>query len=136
MEITVTDNDYSMDDFLNSGFAEYGESQGIHSELQLKMIKAEQDGAVIGVLTFIVLYGSIYIDDLLIKPEYRRQGLGKQLLGMVEEYGRSAGVKCISLNTFRFQAPVFYEKCGYQLEYIRKDRDKDKLDRYYFCKYL
>lgn len=136
MEITVTDNDYSMDDFLNCGFAEYGETQGIHTEIQLKMIKVEQDGQVIGVLTFVVLYGNIYIDDLFIKPEYRRRGIGKQLLNKVEEYGRDAGVKLISLNTFRFQAPVFYEKCGYQLEYLRKDMENDKLDRYYFCKYL
>ena len=35
------------------------------------------------------------------------------LLSTLEENGRKAGMKRILLNTYSFQAPEFYKKCGF-----------------------
>ena len=42
----------------------------------------------------------------------------------------------INLCTNGFQAPKFYEKCGYQLEFIRKNNKNPKLDKYFYVKFF
>ena len=42
----------------------------------------------------------------------------------------------VSLVTCGFQAPQFYEKCGYKLEFKRENKENDKLSQYFFIKYL
>ena len=39
----------------------------------------------------------------------------------------------ITLTTFGFQAPEFYKKLGYKLEFVRKDKDP-KLSKYFYLK--
>ena len=36
--------------------------------------------------------------------------------------------------TYEFQAPKFYEKIGYKLEYIRKNNKNSKLNKYFYSK--
>ncbi len=38
--------------------------------------------------------------------------------------------------TNEFQAPCFYEKCGFELEFIRKNEDNPRLNKYYFIKHF
>ena len=42
----------------------------------------------------------------------------------------------INLTTYGFQAPEFYKKCGYKVEYIRKSKNDPKLDKYFMIKHL
>lgn len=62
-------------------------------------------------------YNSRYItvDYLFVDDAYRKNGYGSKLLTYLETQAIGLGVKRIILNTFGFQAPVFYEKQGYQL---------------------
>ena len=41
----------------------------------------------------------------------------------------------ITLTTFGFQAPEFYKKLGFQVEFIREDKDP-KLTKYFLAKAL
>ena len=43
------------------------------------------------------------------------------------------GYEKIALKTFGFQAPEFYKKLGYELEFVRKDSDS-KLSKYFYLK--
>jgi GNAT superfamily N-acetyltransferase len=53
--------------------------------------------------------------DLLVVPEsLRGQGLGSELLRKAEDIARKRRCTGVWLHTGTFQAPVFYEKRGYQ----------------------
>ena len=67
--------------------------------------------------------------------KYRGQNIGTKLVQAVEEEYRNKGFEKISLTTFGFQAPEFYKKLGYTLEFVREDKDP-KLSKYFYCKAL
>ncbi len=50
---------------------------------------------------------------LWVKPEFRRHGLGSELLGAFERQAADHGCKVFILDTFTFQAPAFYMRHGY-----------------------
>jgi GNAT superfamily N-acetyltransferase len=48
-----------------------------------------------------------------VRARDRGKGLGRQLLAAVEEQARERGCRWAKLNTWEFQAPGFYARCGY-----------------------
>ena len=77
----------------------------------------------------------VYIDDLIVIDKYRGRDIGTKLVTQVEDFYRGKGFNNINLCTNGFQAPKFYEKCGYQLEFIRKNKNNPKLDKYFYVKF-
>lgn len=76
--------------------------------------KNENDELIAGV------YGKIawqwlYIDLLWVHPEHRELGLGKQLMQRIEKQANQRSVFAYYVSTASFQAPVFYQKLGYQI---------------------
>ena len=58
------------------------------------------------------------------------------LMDAVEDYYRDSGFNNINTCTNGFQAPKFYEKCGFELEFVRKNKTNPKLDKYFYVKYF
>ena len=58
-----------------------------------------------------------------------------QVLKAVEEYYKDKGFENINLTTYGFQAPEFYKKCGFQVEFIRENKNNPKLTKYFLVKY-
>ena len=54
----------------------------------------------------------------------------------IEDYFKDKGFENINLTTYGFQAPEFYKKCGFNVEFIRKNKENPKLDKYYLVKYF
>jgi GNAT superfamily N-acetyltransferase len=54
-----------------------------------------------------------YLTDLFVESAYRKQGIGKALLGGLETRLRSIGIKHIWTWTAGYEAPAFYLKQGY-----------------------
>jgi ribosomal protein S18 acetylase RimI-like enzyme len=85
-----------------------------------KIFIAEQDGLILGYI-HISPYELIYEDSLLnilgvvVKKEYRRTGIGTQLLVHAESYGKAHGYKGIRLvsGIDRTDAHHFYISHGY-----------------------
>lgn len=79
------------------------------------------DDALVGgcVASMVPLWHWLDIDVLWVDPEHRGGGLARRLLATVEDAAREAGCRWAKLNTFDFQAPGFYEACGY-VEYGRE----------------
>jgi GNAT superfamily N-acetyltransferase len=53
------------------------------------------------------------VDTMWVSPSHRGRGLGRRLLAEVEEQARERGCRWAKLNTWEFQAPDFYSRCGY-----------------------
>ena len=66
------------------------------------------------------LYGEVYwnaleVDKLFVEPNFRHDGLGKQLMAEAENIAREKNCVYMHLNTFSFQAPDFYQKLGFKI---------------------
>lgn len=66
---------------------------------------AEKDGNTYGKY--------FYLSDLFVEKEYRKQGLGKKLLFMLEEKIKPLGIQFVWTWTAGYEAPGFYKKHGY-----------------------
>jgi len=83
------------------------------------LIRDNDDKIIAGCNGF-VFFGAIYIDQLWVHRDYRKQGLGKKLVDKVHEFGREAGCRMTTLSTMSFQGALgFYEKLGYIVDLER-----------------
>lgn len=56
----------------------------------------------------------VHIEYLWVDQTYRGRGLGRQLMQQVEDEAVKRGCIGLHLTTISFQAPDFYEKCGFE----------------------
>jgi ribosomal protein S18 acetylase RimI-like enzyme len=95
----------------------------------------KENEKIVGCLIGCVRWICIYIDNLGVDEKYRGKGYGKKLLEKVEEHFKGTKYKNIALCTNGFQAPEFYKKCGYELEFVREYKDS-KFNKYFFNKWI
>lgn len=130
----VSDIDDQIGEFINKEFAEYGVQSGVELNFEeFHFVAEDEDGKVIGVITGRAYYNEVHIGDLIIDKNIRRNGLGRQLVEAVENAYKDKGYEKITLTTFGFQAPEFYKKLGYEVEFVREDKNP-KLSKYFFAK--
>lgn len=72
---------------------------------------------------------------LWVSEELRGQHIGSKILRQAEETARERGCKFAFLDTFSFQAPMFYKKYGYREAFVLEDYPITG-KRYYFTKDL
>jgi GNAT superfamily N-acetyltransferase len=73
----------------------------------------DDNGGVVGGLSGKSQLGWLYVELLALAPQARGSGLGGTLLEKAEAFAREKGLAGVYLDTYEFQAPLFYEKCGY-----------------------
>ncbi|MGE5108460.1 MAG: GNAT family N-acetyltransferase [Sphingobacteriales bacterium] len=56
-----------------------------------------------------------------VHPSLRGQGYGRELLESAEQEARARGCQVILIISYNFQAPEFYQKCGYELAWQLND---------------
>ncbi len=128
--------DDKVGEFINVAFTDYAEVSNVELNFEEYCFVAENDvGEVIGAITGRAYYNEVHIGDLIIDAKCRGQRIGSQLVKAVEEEYKGRGYTKITLTTFGFQAPVFYKKLGYSLEFVREDEDP-QLCKYFYCKAL
>lgn len=97
---------------------------------------AKENEEIIGILTGHSYYNEVHISDLIIFEQYRNKHIGSRLIEAVENYFKDKSFENINLTTYDFQAPEFYKKCGFEVEFIRKNKQNSKLNKYFFVKYF
>lgn len=122
-------------EFINKAFTDYANECEVELNFEEYCFVAQDDGKIIGVITGRAYYNEVHIGDLIVDKKYRRLKVGSKLVKVVEESYSGRGYSKITLTTFGFQAPKFYEKMGYKLEFLRKDNDP-KLCKYFYIKEL
>ena len=122
------------DCIINEEFSSYAEQNHVDLNYQEFIFVTESDdGEILGVLTGRAYYNEVHINDLIIHEAHRKCGLGSKLVSAVEEAFQNAGYDKITLTTFGFQAPEFYQKLGYTVEFVREDKNP-KLCKYFLAK--
>ncbi|KTD05163.1 GNAT family N-acetyltransferase [Fluoribacter gormanii] len=96
----------------------------------------DKNQKVCGALSAFTAFAEIYIDDMWVHQHHRGKGYGKKLLQALEAQFQGKGYNNINLVTSAFQAPDFYKKCGFQVEFIRENTKNPKLTKTFFIKYF
>ena len=126
----------SIGEFINREFTVFGQESGVELNYDEFCFVAEDDaGQLLGVITGRAYYNEVHIGDLIIGKGHRKAGIGSKLVEEVEKAYRGKGYEKITLTTFGFQAPEFYKKLGYEIEFIRENPDP-KLNKYFLKKAL
>ena len=77
-------------------------------------IGMEENGRLIaGLDACVTAFKILYVSTVFVDEEYRRKGIGAQLIREMEKRAAAMGVNAIRLDTFDWQGKEFYEALGY-----------------------
>ena len=131
----INEIDDNIGDFINEEFSQYAIQKEVRLNYEDFCFAAEDDGEIVGVITGRAYYNEVHIGDLIVGRNCRKSGIGSALVRTVEAAYKDGAYDKISLTTFGFQAPEFYKKLGYEVEFVREDEDP-KLWKYFLIKNL
>ena len=123
-------------DWIDREFDAFAEQHGVTCGYAPFAFAAKRNGTVVGVIKGHSYYREVHVGELIVAEGYRGQGIGTRLLAAVEAQFKGKGFDHINLTTYRFQAPEFYQKNGYTLEFIRENPACPALAKYFFVKEL
>lgn len=138
MKIKVTDEiDQESHDKIIKLLIEYnlGKTQELKKEINkpIEIIARDERNEIIGGLYGRSIWGTLEVKTFVVKPENRNKGIGRKLIIEAEKEAKNRNCRFISLDTFSFQAPGFYEKIGF--EKIGTETDFPKgFEKYYYRK--
>ncbi len=108
--------------FLEDRLYEFNAAQTGHDDGQLFafLIRDERQEIIAGISGW-TWAQACEIRELWVHPSWRGQGYGSQLLQAAEQTARTRGCQLILLTSYSFQAPKFYQKFGFELEWRLDD---------------
>lgn len=122
---------------IEKGHAKDEAAKGVYCGYKkFAIILRAHDGSFIGALQAYTAFAEIYIDDIWVSPDYRCRGLGRKMLTLLEKRFQNKGYNNINLVTSDFQAPDFYKRCGYAVEFVRVNQQNPHLTKTFFVKYF
>lgn len=123
-------------DILNKEFEKYADKNSIVCNYMPFSFIAKEDDKTIGIITGHSYYREVYIEDLVVCEEYRNKHIGSKLIDAAINHFKDKEFENINLKTYAFQAPEFYKKCGFEVEFIRESKQNPKLNKYFLVKYF
>ena len=126
----------ALGDWIDREFDAFAEQHGVVCGYAPFALAAKRNGTVVGVIKGHSYYREVHIGELIVAEDCRGQGIGTLLLAAAEALFKGKGLDNINLSTYRFQAPEFYQKNDYTLEFIRENPACPNLAKYFFIKKL
>ena len=136
LKIEIENDFEKIDKKADELLSKYDAENGVEYNFKKFSFIAKENDRIIGYLTGFSYYSEVTINNLIVLEEYRGQGVGTKLIEHTENYFKDKGFNNINLVTNEFQAPKFYENCGFDLEFIRKNKENPKLTKYFYVKYF
>ena len=128
--------DDNINDMIDDEFNKFAAKNDVVCNYKSFNFVAKEDENIVGIITGHSYYNEVHISDLIILEEYRNRHIGSKLIEAVENYFKNKEFKNINLSTYEFQAPEFYKKCGFKVEFVRENKVNPKLTKYLLVKYL
>ena len=110
--------------FADPEWKKFNEASGYSFNKKRRYILAEDDGVIVGFVSFYTIGGVGHLSEVLVKEEYRGTGVGRKLIEAYEKTCRDAGCHKLSLRTCpEIHATAFeaYKKMGYRTEAVLKN---------------
>lgn len=123
-------------ELIDDEFNKFADKNGVICDYTPFGFVAKDGDKIVGVIKGHSLYKEVRIGELIVLEEYRGKNIGTELINAAEKYCRENGFENMSLGTYGFQAPEFYKKRGFTLEFIREDKKNPKLTKYFFVKFF
>ena len=109
-------------DVIGGGINDFNAQQaGDDNGKNLCFVLKAPGGEIVGGVIGATYWDWLYVNLMWLKAELRGHGFGSQLLLAAEAEARQRGAKHAYLDTFSFQAPEFYKKCGYEVFGVLED---------------
>ena len=115
---------------------EYDNENNVKYNFKKFAFVARENNEQVGYVNGFSYYSEVTINNLVVMKEFRGRGIGTRLVDYVFNYFKDKNFNNLNLVTNEFQAPGFYKKCGFELEFIRKNCKNPKLTKYFFVKYF
>lgn len=132
----IRNPDENFYNIIDNEFNKFAIKNGVICNYEPFTFIAKENNELVGIITGHSYYKEVHINDLIIFEQYRNKHIGSKLLETVENYYKNKGFENINLSTYNFQAPEFYKKCGFEVEFIRENKNNHKLTKYFFVKYF
>ena len=129
------DEDGVIGKLVGEEFSKYALKNGIDTAYVDYCFVAKDGEIIAGIIQGHAYYKEVHIGDLIVMEEYRKAGVGSMLVRAVEEAFKDDDREQINLTTYGFQALEFYKKLGYEVEYVRKNKNAN-LTKYFLIKYI
>lgn len=81
----------------------------------------------------IIIYGALYIDLLWVHANFRGLSYGTLLIAEADKLAKQKNCNFLYLSTMDFEAKSFYQKLGFEVEYVRNGYDNNSM-MYYLIK--
>lgn len=91
------------------------EMAGDSQNTPLSVIVRNENDEIIGGLLGRTYWSWLHINTIWVKERYRGKGIGEKLIESAEKEAVDRGCRCSFLDTFDFQAKLFYQKIGYEV---------------------
>jgi GNAT superfamily N-acetyltransferase len=95
-----------------------------NSKEQWAFVVRDDAGSVVCGVGGHIKWDWMYVQHLIVAPELRGKGAGRELMQRAEELARSKGVVGMHLKTLGYQAKDFYLKCGFEVNGVIEDMPK------------
>lgn len=86
-----------------------------------KVIVYEKDDKIVGFITATALYETCDILSIVVDPNYRKQGIGTNLMGyLISDLGEELQLVTLEVATKNKEALALYDKFGFEVVHTRE----------------
>ena len=98
-------------------------SEHLENECAATLVALGLDGTVLGYAGLLVVLDEGYITNVAVRPDYRRQGIAGELLGVFQRFAEGKQLAFLTLEVRESNAPAraLYTKYGYKEVGVRKN---------------